>query len=164
MTDPGKPSSLPSPELPKYPETVRAAAIIWMAVGTGVLLNVFLIVAATFGVVPGADAATTKVALLKAIVGGLFQAVVGGVFLFEGIESCRGTIPSTVGISVGSFLLALILVGLVFFVPEATREYHSVLLVIVGVGLLVAAVLALLGATQYERWWKVQCRQRQTPP
>jgi hypothetical protein len=164
MTDPSKPSSSPSPDLPKYPPLVRAAAIIWIAVGAGALLNVVLVVAAAFGEVPGADAATTQVALLKAAVGGLFQAVVGGVFLYEGIETCRGTIPSTVPISVGSLLLALILVGIVFFLPETTREYHPVLLVIPAAGLLVAAVLGLLGGNQYEQWWKVRSRVRAKRP
>jgi hypothetical protein len=164
VTDPGEPPSLPAALLPKYPQTVRAAAILWIAAGAGALLNVAVVVGTAFGVLPGADEANTQVAILRATVGGLFQAIVGGVFLYEGIECFRGAIPNTIPISVGSFLLGLILVGIVFFVPEATRESRPVVLVLVAVGLLIAAVLGLLGGNQYERWWKARSRLRAKRP
>ena len=50
--------------------------------------------------------------------GGLFQGVVGTILLYEGIECCRGTIPSSVGLAVGSFLFALICAGIAVFPPD----------------------------------------------
>jgi hypothetical protein len=160
VIDPGEPPPLSPPNLTAYPRTVGAAAILWIIVGTSALLNACLVVVAAVSEAPGTGEVTSQIAFLSAIVSGLFQAVVGGVFLYEGVESFRGTIPSTVPISVGSVLLALILVAVVLIVPETARGSHPAVLVVLAAGLLVAGVLGLLGGNHYERWWKARSRSR----
>jgi hypothetical protein len=151
----------PSSDPPKYPGSVLAAAIVWIAIGTATVFNAAWMIVVVFGWFPGSEAATSQSLLFTVVATGAFQAVVGGVFLYEGIETCRGALPSIVGIAIGSLLLSLILLGSIFFRPGLTRV-HAAVAVLVAVALFVAAILALRGASPYERWWKA--RHRPTRP
>jgi hypothetical protein len=161
MPDPVDSRSSPSPSLPRFPPTVRTAGIVWIVLGSGILINGIVLLVRQLGAGLDADSGSAEAALFGAVVGQLFQGVIGAVFLYEGIECCRGTIPSTVGIAVGSILFALIYVGIALFYAEARQGYRVALVFIPAVGLFVAGVLAFAGRTQYDAWWQVRRRERE---
>ena len=118
MQNTGDPSLSSSPNLHQYPKTVTAAGIVWIIIGAGILANLPVFLLPKLNLIAIANPGNRAVVVLGVVVGGLFQGVLGGFFLHEGISSCRGTIPSTVGIAVGSFLCALIFLGLCALPPR----------------------------------------------
>jgi hypothetical protein len=155
MQETDYPCSPPSPHQHKYPKTVRAAGSIWIFFGCVIIANGLMVLLPAFGLVGDMDSGNAGGALVGKLVGGLFQGVIGGFFLYEGIESCRGTISTTVGIAVGSIGIALIFVAIAVFQPVRYEGVSSALLFIPAGGLLVAGVLGLMGQVQYDAWWKV---------
>ena len=156
------PTSSPTPTSPIFPASVRTAGIIWIVFGAGILINVIPVLLRTFGI--GLDADADKTAPIGPILQGLFQAVIGGFFLYEGIASCRGAIPSTVGVASGSFLFALVYVAFGILEAEARQGYYLVMMFVLVVGLLVAGVLALAGRAEYDNWYTTRRRQREKRP
>ena len=92
-------------------------------------------------------------------VGGLFQATIGGFFLYEGIAVCRGGVPSTAGVATGSLLFAGVFVGVALLLASENQSFPMVLAWIVAAVLQAAGVLALIYRRKYEAWWKVRSRQ-----
>jgi len=158
MAHTSDPSSLPAPSPPRFPASVRAAGIIWIVFGAGII-NVIPVLLRTFGI--GLEADADKTAPIGPILQGLFQGVIGGFFLYEGIATCRGALPSTVGVAIGSFLFALVYVAFGIFEAAARQGYYLVLMFILVAGLLVAGVLALAGRAQYDAWYTARRRQRE---
>jgi hypothetical protein len=128
--------------------------------GAGIFASLLLDVLFKVGLGAFADSRAPEAALIGTVVGGLFQGVVGAVLFYEGIEICRGTIPSSVGLAVGSFLSAMICAGIAIFQPAPWEVALAALVSLPAVAFLVAGVLASLGRAQYDAWWKAQSRQR----
>jgi hypothetical protein len=145
-----------SPHQPKYPTTVRAAGIIWIVIGASMIAGASFVLLLMLGIAADTDSANKGISLVGKLVGALFQCVVGGFFLYEGIESCRGTISTPVGIAVGSISFAAILVAVAVVQPLPHQGFGSALMFIPVAGLLTAGILALKGRTQYDAWWKAQ--------
>jgi hypothetical protein len=137
---------------------VRTAGIIWLVFGSAILIQVILGLTRLFAFAVNLDWFLGM--RFSAVVEGLVQGVIGGFFLYEGIESCRGKIPSMIGIAVASFLFAMLYVGIAFFQTEGRQWYELARILIIVAGLLAAGVLAFLGQTQYDLWYKAQARQR----
>lgn len=95
---------------------------------------------------------------MGAALGSAFSGIVGGFFLYEGVQCISGKVPSTVGIAVGSILLAG---GLAFYGMGFTNLTDTVLSLVTPAGLIVAGILALIGRGQYEEWHRHEHRQRQ---
>jgi len=155
----GDPIVIPTPAPPRYPATVRTAGILWIVMGASVLTNLLLVIVFKIGLVTFAGTGSADAAVIGSVLGGLFQGVVGGIFLYEGIESCRGTIPSSVGLAVGSFLAAIIFGGIAIGQPALWPKSVCVAMALPALGFFVAGVLALRGRAQYEAWWKDRSRQ-----
>ena len=160
MQDTGDPSPLPSPNWHRYPKTIMAVGIVWIIIGAGILADLPMSLLSQFSLLAEAHPGGREVFFVVIVAGGLFRGVVGCFFLYEGISSCRGTIPSTVGIAVGSLLCALIFFGLGLFRPEPDRGYEGALQFSAALVLFVAGVLALVGRAQYDVWWKAHRHDR----
>lgn len=131
---------------PAFPRTVLSAAIFWMFFGGHSLL-----VAA--GLV--AEAGAT---LSSGLYSGLFRALLGTAFLFEGIRSLRGAAADTKGNAIGSIVVSLVFVAA--GVQGGIRGDAigvSLINLLIGAGLLAAGCLALLGRNRY-RAWRLQAR------
>lgn len=159
MPDATGPSTTPPPKPLDFPPLVMAAGVIWVAIGAAIIVSCLLGLLPEIGEMNDTTSESMKLRPLAFVVGGLFQVVVGGFFVYEGICVFRGTIPSTVGIAIGSLLFAAAFVALAIFGPESQQMFQSVLVWLCAGGLLVAGVLALMGLNQYEAWWKIRHRQ-----
>lgn len=161
MHDVGETPVSPAPNPRAYPAMVTLAGVIWIVVGAGIVGNFVLALLLGIGMEHGMGSGSTALhPLVPMIVDGLFQAVVGGFFLYEGACICRGTVPSTVGVAIGSILFAAVFVGMAVFLPDLQKGYQAILPWIVAAGLIVAGTLALRGRAAYDTWWKMQHRQR----
>lgn len=146
---------------PAYPVTIMIAGIGWIVFGGGMLLVaglvllVALLAAASSrsgnqgGILAGAG-------LCIAVVIGLF----GAAFLFVGIQSVRGTSHDTRGNGVGSIVfgfLCFALVGLQMVSVGMNRVGGAEIIGmgfygLVGIGLIVTGILALVGMSDYRAW------------
>ena len=145
---------------PEFPRAVQIAGIIWIVIGSLILLNAAAGLLLTFGTVGGgADRAGGVCPML---IGVLFAAV----FLHVGIQSTRGTAKDTLGNGIGSILFGLPNAGFgVILIGGAAVAGRPVGLILVllgivcllaAVGLLAAGVLALVGRQQYKAWRRAQ--------
>ena len=133
--------------------------IVWIVVGAVIILDasIFLLGRSWLGIVQWTGPA---VGLLFAIAFGLLPGIMGGSFVYEGIALCRGTIPSTVGVAVGSNLFALMFPVMSFMLPGREEEYHAVLILIAVVALFLAGIVAFAEAAADAAWWQDQHAQR----
>jgi hypothetical protein len=143
-----------------FPQTVKAAGVIWIVFGCIMLLNMaatfFLIMVVSVNqqgpnAAGRAGAAAGSAVCVSAVVG-LFAAA----FLFVGVQSVRGTAAGTTGNGVGSLVL-----GMLNFAGTAVMAISGNLVAaaINGLGgamLLTAGVLALVGGSEYKLWRKEQ--------
>lgn len=145
-------------EPPPLPGSVKAAGIIWIVFGGLVLLNGGINVLLQLAVVPrggpGAGGMVTG-----AVCGGLFVALIGGVFIHVGVQSLNGTAKDTLGNGIGSIIFAALIGGLgliTLVVAGVAGVWWAVLAAVInllaGAGLLAAGVLALVGRDGYKRW------------
>jgi len=83
---------------------------------------------------------------------GLFIGLIGGAFIFVGIQTILGSARDTLGNGIGSIIFG-ILNGGAGLGQVLIREYfQSAISFICGVGLRTACVLALVGRDGYKRW------------
>jgi hypothetical protein len=132
---------------------------LWIAVGTAVIAHFAYLLIVTVSEENTWDPGKMTVHALASLVGGLFQAGIGGFFLYEGIAVCRGAVPSTAGVAAGSLLFAGVFVGMALYLPQEDQSFRMVLPWIVAAVLLAAGALVLINRRQYEAWWKAKSRQ-----
>jgi hypothetical protein len=133
------------------------AGVIWIAVGTGIIGNFVLLLAGS-AMEHDMGGGTGLPHTLRLVVAGLFHGVVAGFFLNEGACLCRGTVPSTLGLALGSVLFAAVFVGMAVFPPELRTGLQAILAWLIAAGLVGAGTLAFLGRVAYDAWWKNQRR------
>jgi hypothetical protein len=154
-----EPPSMPREGLHKYPKVVMAAGIIWIVVGAAILLSLLLVLLTQFDAIINAASGKAEAVAVGVVTGGLFGGVVGAFFLYEGVASIRGTVPSTLGIAIGSILLAI---GLIVYRMDFSSLTDAALHLITPAGLSVAGILALIGRGQYEEWYRQERRRQQS--
>ena len=147
-------------EIP-FPQTVKAAGVIWIVFGCIILLN---LVAVVFIVFLFAANQRNGPAAAGAVGGGVCVAAIIGLFaaafLFVGVQTVRGTARDTVGNSVGSLVFALFQFGGVALNGIAGQFVQAGVSAIGGMLLFAAGVLALVGRSQYKEWRKEQAARR----
>lgn len=143
----------------KYPRSAMVAGFLWLFVGAAVVANFAYLLIVTVSEENTWNPARMTVNSLASLIGGLFQAGIGGFFLFEGAAVCRGAVPSTVGVAAGSLLFPWIFVGTALLLPQEVQSFRMVLPWIAAGVLLAAGALALIARRKYEAWWKVKSRQ-----
>jgi hypothetical protein len=146
-----------------FPRTVTAAGIVWIVIGSGILINFLVLVLLMFGLASDDPPENRGVFLAARIVGGLFVGVVGAFFLYEGIETVRGKAPDTLANGSGSILLALIAIGYTLQQNGAVGATQRGEGIIAGIGLFAAGVLALMGRSKYEAWRRAQKTKSDAP-
>jgi len=135
-----------------YPQTTRAAGIIWTVFGS-------LLVAAAIG--HSVASGMTAVCIL------IVAFVFGCVFIYTGVKSIRGTAREILSNCIGSVLFGLLWGGfnllvlrtLVFGQPGPVNGFGALIVcvyVACGIGFVTAGILAFLGRKDYRKWRKVQ--------
>ena len=127
---------------PKFPGIVLAAGIIWIVVGSAILLATVLAVLVSV-LIRGEGSAESL--FLWCWVGVCFSPF-GGAFLFVGVQTVRGTAPDTLGNGIGSIIFSGLFGWLDLTQPICWP----------GLALIVAGVLALVGRSQYKVWRKAR--------
>jgi hypothetical protein len=144
---PQEPQPLDYPELApsRYPPLVLAAGIIWIVFGFIILLDA----AALLLLVAGGEAQGAFAG--GQVCGTLFVGLIGGAFIFVGVQSVKGTAPDTLGNGIGSLLF-----GGLEVVMGVFQARDNILAAGVGflaaAGLITAGVLALAGRIDYKAW------------
>jgi hypothetical protein len=145
-----------------FPTSVTAAGVIWIVMGSLILLGgVINLLAAVAG--GGAAPAGAQMC------GVLLIALFGGAFLMVGVQSVRGTARDTLGNGIGSIIFAVIVGGagalvlaggaIVGGVVGATAMFIAVINLLEAAALLIAGVMALVGREGYKTWQRAE-RQR----
>lgn len=154
--DPFSPET-PSQPLPKFPLTVRVAAVIWIVVGGTVLVALFGILAVGVYLISRPDfvpeygaRSRLDVCLFLGVVA-TFLGAFGGGFTLLGVRTWRGTAGDTllggiVSIGFGVYSAMPRFIMRAFVMPALTP--HN----LAGALLLAAGILALLGRSQYKAW------------
>jgi hypothetical protein len=138
-----------------YPWMISLAGVIWILVGTGIITSFGCWLLLELIVKHGPEVGSNLFSLL---ITGLFQIVVGGFFICEGVCFCRGTIPTTVGLGTGSFLFAVVFAAIPYFLSDFRKGFNASVPWSVAASLTVAGGLALAGKSAYENWWKTHHR------
>jgi len=141
-------------EKPGFPATVMAAGIIWIVLGTILVLALLIGLVGVVIVTQGRQEKGEVV--FGGLCTGLFIGLIGGAFIFVGIQSVLGSARDTLGNGIGSIIFG-VLNGGAGMGQILTREYfQSAISFLCGVGLLTAGVLALVGREQYKAWRRAQ--------
>ena len=152
------------------PGSTRAAGIIWVIMGSLVLLVTALNL--TLGAGTGAGGA-------EMLCSAALPVLIGAVFLMVGIQTLNGSAKGTLGNGIGSIIFGVLIGGLgvilfygAFFAgggggpgaPPAVQQLGeaagviimvvAVVYLLTGAMLLVAGILAIKGKTDYLRWRK----------
>jgi len=137
-------------EKPGFPVTVMAAGIFWIVLGAVLVLALLI---ALVGMFMAAQWRQEKgEVVFGGLCTGLFIGLIGGAFIFVGIQTILGSARDTLGNGIGSIIFG-ILNGGAGLGQVLIREYfQSAISFICGVGLLTAGVLALVGRDGYKRW------------
>jgi hypothetical protein len=147
----------------EFPPGVKAAGIIW--IGYGIL---GLIAAVIIFVLAGAAAAQVGPGGAPIFCVPICYTFFALAFLFVGVQTVKGTAKSTLGNGIGSIIFGVLsLLGAAGALiqgggtPAVVQGGISVLL---GLALLTAGTLALMGKTQYEDWRASQGMARKKRP
>jgi hypothetical protein len=150
---------------PPYPKTVTAAGVIWIVIGCVFLLHAVVNLVLTIAGFGATRGFSTAQGMSVSAVGALFAAAC----LYVGVKSVRGTARDLLGNAVGSIIFALlgggsgiagVRDGLEGEGPAAIIEVSAgAIVLLVGLALLVAGVLALVGSKGCKAWRRAQ-RQR----
>jgi hypothetical protein len=146
-----------------FPQTVKAAGVIWIVVGCLILLSVAALVAITFSFAANANTQDTAGRQAAGAVGALvcMSSVVGlfaAAFLFVGVQTVRGTARDTLGNGIGSIVFSLLEFGGAAASGSVGQFAQSGVSALSGMALLAAGVLALAGRSQYKLWRKEEVR------
>lgn len=152
---------------PTFPATVKTAGIIWIVFGSLILLNLLVVLVIVIGgaltVPPQQDVIVPGVIGTLSI--GAFMGLFGGGFLYVGVQSVRGTATDTLGNGIGSFVIGMLHVGI--GAPLMNSERIPMIAggvsCLVGLGLILAGILALVGRGPYRDWCGVNLPQRRLP-
>ncbi len=125
------------PSAAKFPMIVLAAGIIWIVVGSAILLGAFVL-AVLVSLLPRDEGRT----LLLMV--GLCFSPFGVAFIFVGVQTVRGTAADTLGNGIGSIIFSGLFGWLDLTQPICWP----------GLALIVAGVLALVGRSKYKIWRK----------
>jgi hypothetical protein len=152
-------------EAQPYPWQVTAAGVIWVVLGALILFLTGLMLVSAVSRPGGANAGGQN---NGAISSGLLtwlgcMAVFGASLMLVGVHSIRGTLRNLGTNIVLSFGLSLLYLGPVivkvaggqFIQPGVGRIILTGVDVLIGVLLLAAGLLALMGRRQYEQWRKM---------
>lgn len=153
--------------LDRSPGSTKAAGIIWVIMGSLVLLNVLVSTAVNV---------SSGVPIGQLLCGLALPTLIGAVFLNVGIQTLNGSAKGTLANGIGSIIFAaligglggLLLVGSAFLGGVAAQGggppgaavgllatialVAAVLYLLTGAMLLVAGILAIKGKTDYLRW------------
>ncbi|HSQ55139.1 MAG TPA: hypothetical protein VLM40_05285 [Gemmata sp.] len=165
MTDDDEPA-LERTRAPVCPTTVKFAGYAWISFGGLVLLNLIVYMALVYGQprAPGATgggqgaaagdghAGGQGAAAVGGVCGGLVLALFGLVFMHVGLQSIRGTAKDTLGNGIGSIIFGLLNLASGVIQAQAEHEIQAGIGFLVGIGLLAAGVLALVGRGEYKEW------------
>jgi hypothetical protein len=134
----------------KCPTTVVTAGIVWIVVGSFILLNLLAILVAMFAV---SDERGAEGRAVGGVVISLFLGFVGGVFIHVGVQSIRGTAKDTLGNGIGSLIFG-VLEMIAAFTQEGRfgKGVQIATALLFAVGLYVAGILALVGRENYRAW------------
>jgi uncharacterized integral membrane protein len=130
----------------ELPRKVMTAGIVWIIFGILILINFLLqivLVSQERELGPGG---TVGVGVCL----GIFGALLGGGFIFVGVQNVRGTAPGVIGNGVGSIILAVLMI--LGSLVQAARGGHLLVAVInigLAMGLVVAGVLVLVSGAEY---------------
>jgi hypothetical protein len=126
---------------PVYPVTVTLAGTVWILFGCLILINA---------------AAVLALGLHENMAGGIGVVVLLSLFalafLFVGVQSVRGTAPDTLGNGAGSIIFALLELGSGVANLNAGQYLQAGVGLLLGLGLLAAGILALVGRGEYKAW------------
>jgi hypothetical protein len=137
-------------EKPGFPVTVMAAGIFWIVLGAVLVLALLIALVGMFIAAQGRQEKGEVV--FGGLCTGLFIGLIGGAFIFVGIQTILGSARDTLGNGIGSIIFG-VLNGGAGLGQVLIREYfQSAISFICGVGLLTAGVLALVGRDGYKRW------------
>lgn len=138
-----------------YPKTVQVAGAVWIIYGIVALVNLAFLILFIVGAgegQPGADREAQKAAIALATCFGMFQALIGLVFIHVGLQSVRGTARDTLGNGIGSLLFGLINLAQGGRLGIAGDFVLAGFCFLFGVLLIGAGVLALAGRREYRQW------------
>ncbi len=145
---------------PGYPMTVMIAGIAWIFFGGLLLLNLLVLLVGMFGVAAGGKVGD---AVGGAVCGGLLLGLFGAAFMYVGIQSVRGQAGDTIGNGLGSIIFGLLAFGCGAITLPMGGDQVGVgkaialgVYFLVGSGLLIAGVLALVGRGDYKAWRRGQ--------
>jgi hypothetical protein len=130
---------------PAFPVTVRLAGIIWIGIGSLIIISSFIrIVLQIMNGEKGVSAI------------GIGPALIAAAFLYVGILTVTGKSPGILGNAIGAIVIALAQYGIavLFIFGEAIAS--AVVLFFVATTLLFSGVLAILGKSAYADWRRYQ--------
>lgn len=149
---------------PAFPMTVTLAGVGWILFEGLCILSMLINLAGSLaapeagaGGPRGAEAAGYRAGQ---VCGGIFAGLIGGAFVFVGIQSIRGTARDTLGNSIGSIVFGMLYLGLsVLGLALGTRAGNAgagmilaFIMFIIAAGLMGAGILGLVGRKEYKEW------------
>ena len=140
-------TEMPTPA--RCPRPVLIAGLIWIVVGSMTVLFTALMLLLALVFAPGDELAAVMDAAALAT---LFGALVGGAFLFVGVQTLRGAARDTLGNGIGSIVL-----GSLSFISGIVRIAtgnipRGLISMCWACALVTAGILALAGRAEYGRW------------
>jgi hypothetical protein len=153
---------------PRIPLAVRTAGIIWIVVGSLILLAGVVVLLVSMGTVAankglaarGGDTAYFVGVILGQLAGVACVALFGAAFLFVGVKSVTGTAGDTLGNGIGSIVFGALNLGGAALFAGAGRFIQSGVSLIYAGCLIAAGVLALVGRADYKEWRRFQIARR----
>ena len=148
------------------PGTITAAAVIWIIVGSLVLLELAGVL--LLGAIGLASGDSLGFALGMGVCVGPILGLIGGSFVYVGVQTLRGKARDTLGNAVGSICVgALYLSGpLLALLGGPADESPSIkssfaagaacLAIVIAAGLLLSGILALVGRRAYKAWRQIR--------
>lgn len=146
-----------SPAEPKFPGVMMAAGIIWIIVGGLSLVGMLAVVISALVRGQDAWAAFQRLPYTPFLPMAVFFDTM---LLLYGVQTVRGTPANTLGYGVMS-----IVIGLMFGSQSLVFQNGGVggWLALVGLALLVAGILALVGRSDYKTWCKAHAARASKP-
>jgi hypothetical protein len=154
----------PTRERPVFPTTVYAAGMIWIIIGSLILVNAVINMVMNAGLAAGGMNQATP-GVVAVVIGFLF----GVVFIHVGRQSTSGTARDTLGNAIGSLIIGLLNAAVGGFNILAAFAGGSVgillgivgtMSLLAGAGLIVAGILAIVGRADYKEWRRTQKKKK----
>jgi hypothetical protein len=149
----------------KYPLTVRIAAVTWVTIGALAVISAFLEFSQASAEGRAGPPVEGGVAAVKKHVGGICCTFgIALAFIAVGHQTLYGKAKDTLGNGIGSILLGLLYLAvfILFIVIEVAGPadrldgrgamIFGIVSSTMGIALVTAGILALVGRTNYKRW------------